>query len=437
MAHITYRPKKDGSPSYLIKVYSGKDPITNKQRKPYVRTWPDKNEVIPEGWSKKTIEKEVNRIAAVFEDNCKRGIISTERQNFFDYAEYVMKLKERTGTKHRTIVRYNDLLERIIPAIGHLKLTDIRPQHLNDFYEQLSQEGLNKKTKGKLSDKTILEHHRLISTIMTQAEKEGLIISNPAPKATPPKVTKRDVNYFNIDDVERIRDCLDLEVEKDEEKYRLLREKYPHRADDYTNPPAIKWRMATHLLLLSGCRRGEIMGLKWSKIDFQNKQMKIDKSLLYAADLPPGQKIYEDSTKTSTTRFIKLPDETMELLKEYKKWYSELRIKNGKRWANTDYLFVKDDGSPMHPDSLTDWLDKFSKRYDLPHINPHAFRHTMASVLISAGQDIVSVSKRLGHAKVSTTTDIYSHIMKQADEAAAECIANVLIRPKNESQKLG
>jgi integrase len=104
-------------------------------------------------------------------------------------------------------------------------------------------------------------------------------------------VTKRDVNYFNIDDVERIRDCLDLEVEKDEEKYRLLREKYPHRADDYTNPPAIKWRMATHLLLLSGCRRGEIMGLKWSKIDFQNKQMKIDKSLLYAADLPPGQKI--------------------------------------------------------------------------------------------------------------------------------------------------
>ncbi|MPN52463.1 Tyrosine recombinase XerC [bioreactor metagenome] len=82
----------------------------------------------------------------------------------------------------------------------------------------------------------------------------------------------------------------------------------------------------------------------------------------------------------------------------------------------------------MNPDSLTDWLNKFSKRNGLPHINLHAFRHTMASVLINSGKDVVSVSKRLGHAKVSTTTDICSHIIKQADEQASECLADVMLR---------
>jgi site-specific recombinase XerD len=106
-----------------------------------------------------------------------------------------------------------------------------------------------------------------------------------------------------------------------------------------------------------------------------------------------------------------------------------LPITRPKRIAsNTDYLFVQDNGAPMNPDSLTDWLSKFSKWHNLPHINPHAFRHTMASVLINSGKDIVSVSKRLGHAKVSTTTDIYSHIIRQADEQASDCLADVLLR---------
>ena len=82
----------------------------------------------------------------------------------------------------------------------------------------------------------------------------------------------------------------------------------------------------------------------------------------------------------------------------------------------------------MHPDSVTTWLDRFSKRHGLPHINPHKFRHTMASLLIYNGTDVLTVSKRLGHAQVSTTTDIYSHAIKEADERAAESIADVVLR---------
>ena len=415
------------------------------------------------------MENEVRRTAFEFERQIELGYAADNRQSFDEYAKYVLDLKSRSGAKYRTIERYNDLLERITPAIGHLKLSDIRPQHLNDFYKNLGEAGIRKpqnkavcnidlysiiKAQGlsraklavkanvspssitmacqgkkislataqaiakaldekldklflveidnaTLSNKTILEHHRLIRTVLAQAEREMLVPYNAASKATPPKAERHEANYFQVGDVERIRDALESEP--------------------------LKWKLATHLLLITGCRRGEIMGLKWSKVDFARCRIKIDCALLYSAK----RGIYEDTTKTGNVRFIKLPLETMQLLGEYRRWYLELRLKNGDRWVNTDYLFVRDNGNPMTPDGITAWLAEFSKRHNLPHINPHAFRHTMASILIQSGKDVVSVSKRLGHAKVSTTTDLYSHIIQEADEDASECLANVMLRPRN------
>lgn len=148
-------------------------------------------------------------------------------------------------------------------------------------------------------------------------------------------------------------------------------------------------------------------------------------TLLYSKD----RGIYENATKTGDTRFLKLPTETMELLKDYRQYWLELRFKNGDRWQGGEYVFVKDDGSVIHPDSLTAYLNRFSKQHpELPHINPHAFRHTVASVLINSGQDIVTVSRRLGHSRTSTTLDVYSHLIAEADADASEVIADALLR---------
>lgn len=99
-----------------------------------------------------------------------------------------------------------------------------------------------------------------------------------------------------------------------------------------------------------------------------------------------------------------------------------------------EYLFFGEQGEkvgyPLHPDSITGWCADFSRKYGLPHINPHAFRHTMASVLYFSGIDTVSISGRLGHAKPSTTSDLYSHIIKEADERSAECIAEAIFGQK-------
>ena len=97
---------------------------------------------------------------------------------------------------------------------------------------------------------------------------------------------------------------------------------------------------------------------------------------------------------------------------------------------HTDYVFTKSDGSSIGPDTITQWLAKFSKRKGLPHINPHAFRHTAASVLISQGTDVVTVSKMLGHANVSTTEDIYSHVIEESKQQASNVLAEVYFRRK-------
>ena len=106
----------------------------------------------------------------------------------------------------------------------------------------------------------------------------------------------------------------------------------------------------------------------------------------------------------------------------------EESLRLGDYWKDLGFVFTQDNGQPMHPDSVTDWLRKFSIRHNLPHINPHAFRHTMASMLYFNGVDSVSISKRLGHAQVSTTANIYAHVIAEADQKNADILASVFLK---------
>ncbi len=122
---------------------------------------------------------------------------------------------------------------------------------------------------------------------------------------------------------------------------------------------------------------------------------------------------------------VDLSDETLELMRRYRISQLEQRLMMGDLWQESDFVFTREDGSPLRPDSITQWLAKFSRRHDLPHINPHAFRHTAASVLISHGTDIVTVSKMLGHSKVSTTEDIYAHVIEESKQQAGNLLADI------------
>lgn len=468
MANITPRRNKDGEIiSYGIKVYRGRS-SDGKQLKPYTATYK-----VDQDKTEKQNQKALAKFVFEFEERCKMGVVSDNRQTFEEYAKYVIELKKASGKKISTIEWYNDILQIVSPHIGHMKITEIRPQHLNKLYIEFAKpqykrekssavlkkdlaELLRKKklsfkelarrsgvgattvsaivhgdsvrldTAEKvsaalgvsvknffkvsectqaLSNTTINGYHSFISSVLSQADKESLILFNPASKATAPPPDNKPANYFQIEEVQRILSALD------------------------TLP--IKWKAIIHLLLISGARRGEIVGLKWNCIDWKNRGIHLKSNILY----DPKHGTYEDTTKTeSSTHFIKLPAETMELLKQYRSWYLSQRLMYGDLWNDTGFLFFQEKktsniGKPMNPDTITSYCADFSKKYNLPHINPHAFRHTMASILFFNGADSVSISKRLGHSKVSTTTDIYSHIIQKADERSAECIADVILRP--------
>ena len=461
MANIQERRDKTGKLiSYSIRVFRGRG-ADGQQLKPWTATFE-----VSSTWTEKSARKKAEAFAATFEKECREGTTTDSRLKFAPYCDYVIEQKELNGCKHTTIVRYKELTQRIYPAIGHIKLKDLRVDHLNSLYAELLKTPLKRPSKaaakvdlaavcrekkisrasiarkadiaestvsaavrgkpvnmnaaqavakelglkfekaftvengsGTLSTKTVLEHHRLISTVLEQAVKESLIPFNPAGRATLPKLAKKEVNYFQPDEIAAIRDALETEP--------------------------MKWKVLTHLYLLTGARRGEILGLKWSAVDFERNRIHICNNILYTAD----RGIYEDTPKTENSkRYIVLPVQTMELLKRWKAVQAAERLKLGGYYQDHDLLFTKADGTPMHPDSVTDWLVKFSERHGLPHCNPHAFRHTMASMLYFNGVDSVSISKRLGHAQVSTTANIYAHVIEAADQKNADILADVFLK---------
>ena len=195
------------------------------------------------------------------------------------------------------------------------------------------------------------------------------------------------------------------------------------------------------LLIFTGSRRGEILALTEDCIDIKNNQIIINKSLLYSKEIG----IFEDSLKTeSSKRVVAIPNEVILLIKQLIKENKKNKLKLGSYWNDNKYIFRQENGNPMHPDSITNYCNQFQKKYNkileeeylknkkikkqfIPHLTPHAFRHSQASILIEHGEDILTVSKRLGHSRVSTTSDIYSHLLDKADRHSADLLSDIFL----------
>lgn len=399
MANITKRIKKDGAVVYGIKVHRYEDPKTKKQLTPFSTTWtPDPK------WSELKTQKELNKFVVQYEEDCRNGRISANHTTFYDYAKYVIHTKELNGLKHNTVIDYTHMLERINEKIGFLKLDKIYPATLNKLYSWLSENEFNGRI---LSAKTVRGYHAFISSVYDFALKEGAATDNPAAKASPPKLQKASVNYLELDTVTALLDALKKEP--------------------------LKWEVLINVMLLSGARRGEVLGLKWKKIDFNKGIITIDTSLLQSKE----RGIYESTTKTNQIRSVTLPAETIKLLKRWRAEQAKERLINGDRWIDHDYVFTGDAGRPLHPDSVNTYLIKMCKRHGLPHINPHALRHTHGSTLCYYGADIAAVSKRLGHAQINTTLNFYTHAMQEADARAAQIAEQAMYKSIQDRRKNG
>ena len=329
------------------------------------------------------------------------------------FKEFTEIWKRDYGSKElapSTYRRYLGMLEsRILPYLGHFKLDKIKPTNIMKFYDMLDKDTQIRRVKCNngyrtlkpLSQKTILEHHRLIRAMLHRAVYWQLLFSNPCERVQPPKSKKPKRRYY------------------DNEQCKVLLSNLNELSVD-----DIKYKTAITLTLFTGVRLGELMELEWSDIDFTNGIVSINKSSQYLAD----KGVFTKTPKTkSSIRDVAIPDFVVSLLEEYKSWYEEQKSIYGELWTNSDRLFVQSNGKPMHPSTISKWFVKFVKEIGLPVINFHGLRHTNATLPISQNIDVAVIAARLGHAQITTTFNFYVHPIIFHNKSAGNVLQNLLI----------
>lgn len=384
---------KKGS-SYQLRVSYGLN--ENGTYKLHTRVWKPK-----EGMSPKKIKSELEKQLKMFEQDIKGDRRITSYSTFEELSKYWMENEGKDKLAPKTHERYRSLLKRINEStIGQTRLADIDQQDLNKFYRSLMQEGSNKLTGGRLSNKTIREHHNVISMLLEVAWKWGIIDENVAKRADPPSGGYYEIECLNEEEIAKIFSLLDEEP--------------------------IQYRTMITILVMFGLRRGELCGLEWKDIDFDNRLIHIRRTSQYV-----NHKIITKEPKTAKSRrVITMDSYSYDILQQYKLWQDEKK-KNAQDWTEFDRLFTKFNGTPIHPDSVGDWWDKFQKKHGISHHTLHSLRHTNASILIACDTDVVTVAGRLGHANSNTTLKVYSHMFKARDAKAANVMADFIMNSKS------
>ncbi len=440
-------------------------------------------------------EAEAKKQFILFKEEVSSGIfLDAGKVSFETFINKWIKDYAEPNLAPKTLHRYKEILNsRVIPSLGHIKLNKLQPTHLNEFYNNLRENGIRcdykytskeniieilsknnisiddplikeiipsrsiikikrheniipstakklseitgikvselfdivEKTNNTLSDTTILHHHRLISTILNCAVQWGFIINNPASRVKAPKVVKKEARHFDSDQIDYIFQLLEDEP--------------------------IKYKAMIYLSLYGGMRLGELAGLEWSDLDMDNNILKIQQASQYVS----GEGVFTKETKNeSSNRVISLSNAAIKVLREYKLWQNGEKSTLDNLWDDKcTRIFTTRSGSPIFPTTPSKWFTKFIKKHNnkimndatieqkdkqkylIKNVNFHGLRHTNATLLISEGSDVVTVSKRLGHSKPSTTSDIYAHSLKKADMEASNKLENLFNKKEQNKQQ--
>jgi len=314
-----------------------------------------------------------------------------------------------------TVINYERELRRSAVSLGREKMKEITFLRMKKYFYGFEERERNIRNGRKLSYGTLRQHFIVLHSFFENALENEVVSENPM---------RRAKSLF-----ERKQDAVREPLSYDEDQVRYI-------IRCLENEP-LMWRAAVMFAIDSGCRSGEVMGLKWSDINLETGRVSICRNIRYTASLGT----FESSPKSGKNRVIFLNRPVLKCMEELKKQYDRVDAErnhngaDGKRrnlveiiGKETDqgYCFAQKDGSPLIPVAFNNFLSSFGRKYNLPGIHPHALRHTMASLSIANGADIVSVSNKLGHASVSITLDVYSHANTRAQIRANEVLAEAI-----------
>ena len=381
MPSIRRKTTKSGRDFYEITVSRGRS-----QSRLYSRWY------VPEGWSQKAIDREVTKQAAEFERRCKAGEVvsrsekcqkdaqeaeeAAKIQTVRQYAERVfMPAKTVTMSENSRASFQSNLNTWIYPAIGDKKLPEVSPADLSALL-------LDIQAKGK-AHATAVKVYTILHTLFKAAYLGDMVEKNPMDRVSRPVPRKDEIRETEAQalTVEELRAVLEaLEAEP------------------------LKWRALVHLLIDTGMRRGECCGLRWEDVDLTAQVVTIRRNLCYT----PARGVYVDTPKSGKVREVDIGPDTVSLLEALK------------AQSVGEFVFTQQSGEPMHPQSPTRYLKKLSAKCGVPDLHPHKLRHTFASVAITAGADVASVSEALGHSDKAVTLRMYTHADAESRKRAAQ-----------------
>ena len=381
---------KDGRAYYLIRVRRG------REKSALSRRW-----YVPDGWSQRAIDRELAKVSAEFERQVQAGeVISRDEKRLQaaqeaaeaakivtlrQYGEKVfMPAKTLTATENTRASFQGNLDKWVYPAIGDIKLPEITSAQISALL-------LDMQGKGK-AHATVVKVYTILNSLFKMAYLSDMIARNPMDKVERPKPRKDEIKPQTAQayTAQEVRDILTaLEGEP------------------------LKWRAFIHLLIDTGVRRGEALAVQWEDIDFQENTILICRNLCYT----PDKGIYLDTPKNGRCRMVDVGEDTLQLLKQ-------IREQQG---AGGRYIFTQDNSlEPMHPTSPTHYFRQFSKRNGIKDFHPHKLRHTFASVAITAGADVVSVSETLGHSDTAVTLRMYTHANDESRRRASRIFRDAI-----------
>lgn len=297
------------------------------------------------------------------------------------------KLRPSTRTSYR---QHIDLYLK--PYLGHVKLTDLRANHVEAMVTSLREEPRN------LGVATTRRVFATLRGALNKAQKQGLIAANP---------------------------CSFVELESEEEHRRPIvvwtAEQVGHFLDTAGDH---RLALLYEVTVKAGLRRGEVIGLRWSDLDLDGGVIFVTQNVVQV-----GGKLHVGTPKTKkSTRRVPLDDETIAALREHRKRQLEERLFAGVEWKQTDRVFARPDGEGLIPEYVSRTFRNLAEKAGLPRIRLHELRHTSASLALAAGVPPRVVSERLGHSTIAITQNIYTHIFDELSRDAADKIAGLIPR---------
>jgi len=367
--------KRKGSSNYTIVLQLGLDMATGKRKQQWITAGPSKREA----------EKQMAELIHQMDT----GIFVKPNKNAFsEYLEEWLKgyvwpnLSPRTAEGYESIVRCH-----LIPALGSIPLVQLKPEHLQRYYSEKLSTGRHD-GKGALSQTTVSHHHTCLHRALKMALRWGLISRNPADAVVPPRPQRSEMHTMTEDDVNTF-----LGAAKNTPYYVLF-----------------------YMALFTGMRRSELLALRWCDVDLLLCQAHITRSLHH---LRTGEIVFRAPKTAKGRRMVSLPPSAALLLQEYRDKQEAQRTILGMPLKEDALIFSDHDGKPLLPDTISHAWAQLVKRAGLSGIRLHDARHTHASLLLKQSVHPKIVQERLGHATISTTLDLYSHISPGLQEAAA------------------